>query len=96
MWTNGIDDRWYNDAEFKDLMFGELQTNARAADAFGAWVSEEFTGWDAFEWAVLAHERGEDPLRSMYDLWMDAMMQTDRSVLERLFGYEWWPKEVQA
>ena len=91
MWTNGTDDRWYTDSELRDMLFRELQTNAVAADAFGEWVNREFTAWDAFEYAVLAHVRGEDPLRSMYDLWMTTTMKTDRSTIERLFGYNWWP-----
>lgn len=93
MWTNGIDDKWYTDSEFIDAMFEKVKTDCIIADVFGEWVNDEFTAWDAFEFAVLAHVNGEDPLRSMYKMWMTVTMKTDRLYLERLFGYNWWPGE---
>ena len=93
MWTNGTDDRWYTDAELRDMLFRELRTNAAVADALGEWVNDEFTVWDAFEWAVLSHVKGEDPLRAMYNLWMGVLFETDRAAIERLFGYDEWEGE---
>ena len=94
MWTNGIDDKWYTDAEMTAEAWREIDGNPQASDAFGQWVNEEFaTPWDAADWCEVKHLGGEDPMTSLFCEWVRTMLETDRRAITELFGYDEWEGE---
>lgn len=84
-WTNGVE-RFPNAGEMADRLYSSIRANEKAYDAFGVWVNEEFTAWDAAVFSEIACKDGLNPMRGLFKLWMVDLATGHQEMLWELFG----------